>query len=79
VGLGVTLVGGLLFCLMVPYLLTWATGLPYWASFGISGAVFLLVGSGAVYAALKKFQAAVTMPESVATLKENVTCLLRRK
>jgi len=78
-GLGVTLIGGLLFCLMMPYLLNWATGLPLWACFGIMGAVFLLVGGGALYAALKKFQAAVTLPESAATLKENVACLLRRK
>jgi len=78
-GLGVTLIGGLLFCLMMPYLLNWATGLPLWASFGIMGAVFLLVGGGAMYAALKKFQSAATMPESAAALKENLTCLLRRK
>jgi len=78
-GLGVTLIGGLLFCLMMPYLLNWATGLPLWACFGIMGAVFLLVGGGAMYAALKKFQSAVTMPESAAALKENLTCLLRRK
>jgi hypothetical protein len=78
-GLGVTLIGGLLFCLMMPYLLTWATGLPEWASFGIMGALFLLVGGGAVYAALKKFQSAMSLPESTAALKENVTCLLRQK
>jgi len=78
-GLGVMLVGGLLFCLMPPYLLNWATELPLWACFGIFGAVFLLLGGGAVYAALKKFQDAASLPESVAALKENVTCLLRRK
>jgi hypothetical protein len=78
-GLGVTLIGGLLFCLMMPYLLSWATGLPLWASFGIMGVVFLFVGGGAVYAALKKFQSAMSLPESTAALKENVTCLLRQK
>jgi len=78
-GLGVVLIGGLLFCLMMPYLLTWATGLPLWASFGIMGVVFLFVGGGAVYAALKKFQSAMSLPESTAALKENVTCLLRQK
>jgi hypothetical protein len=78
-GLGIVLVGGLLFCLMPAYLLNWATDLPLWACFGIVGAVFLLIGGGAVYAALKKFQDAVTLPDSVTALKENVTCLLRRK
>jgi hypothetical protein len=79
-GLGVLIVGGLLFCLMLPLLLTWLTNgqIPYWASFGIFGVVFLLVGGGATYAAVKKFQAAASLPESTAALKENVACLLRR-
>jgi uncharacterized membrane protein YqjE len=79
-GLGVTLVGGLLFCLMLPYLLNWATKdqIPLWACFGIFGVVFLFGGGGAVYAALKKFQDAASLPETTASLKENVACLLRR-
>src|SRR6185437_12303661 len=57
-GLGVTLVGGLLFCVTLPLLLNWLTNdtLPLWACFGIFGVVFLLGGGGAMYAALKKFQ-----------------------
>jgi hypothetical protein len=78
-GLGITLVGGLLFCLMPAYLLHWATGLPLWASFGIVGTVFLFLGGGALYAALKKFQHAADLSDSAAALKENVICLLRRK
>jgi len=77
-GLGVTAVGGLLFCFMLPLLLASLTGLPLWACFGIFGVVFLLVGAGASYVALKKFQDAAALPESTATLKENVACLLRR-
>jgi len=79
-GLGVTVVGGLLFCVTLPLLLNWLTGdmLPLWACFGIFGVVFLLLGGGAMYAALKKFQGAVSLPESTTALKENVTCLLRR-
>jgi len=80
-GLGVTVVGGLLFCVTLPLLLNWLTNdaLPLWACFGIFGVVFLLGGGGAMYAALKKFQDAASLPESTAALKENVTCLLRRK
>jgi len=80
-GLGITAVGLLLFCLMLPYLLNWATGeqLPLWACFGIFGIVFLLVGGGAAYAAMKKFQGAASLPETRVTLKENVACLLRQK
>jgi hypothetical protein len=78
-GLGVTIVGGLLFCFMLPLLLNWlAPALPLWACFGIFGVVFLLVGGGATYAAGKKFQDAASLSESSAALKENVACLLRR-
>jgi uncharacterized membrane protein YqjE len=73
-GMGVTLVGGLLFCLMPVYLLWWAVpALPLWACFGIVGGLFLILGACAVYAALKKFQAAAALPDTVQTLKENVT------
>ncbi len=79
-GLGVTLVGGLLFCFMLPMLLNWlAPALPLWACFGIFGIVFLFLGGGASYAALKKFQDAASLSESAASLKENVACLLRQK
>jgi hypothetical protein len=79
-GFGITLVGGLLFCLMPAYLLNWLVPeLPLWACFGITGFVFLLLGGGAVYTALKKFQSAASLPESAAALKENVRCLLRAK
>lgn len=80
VGLGIAAVGGLLLCLMLPYLLFWASKgeIPLWVCFGIFGVVFLFVGGGAVYAAMKKFQHAAALPESTASLKENVACLLRR-
>jgi hypothetical protein len=79
-GLGVAAVGGLLLCFRLPDLLFWATHavIPLWACFGIFGVVFLFVGGGAVYAAVKKFQDAAALPESAASLKENVACLLRR-
>jgi len=77
-GLGITAVGGLLLCVMLPLLLTWLTGWPEWVCFCIFGVVFLFVGGGASYAAMKKFQSAASLPETATTLKENVTCLLRR-
>lgn len=78
IGLGISLVGGLLFCLMPAYLLNWlAPVLPLWACFGIVGSIFLLLGATAVFAALKKFQAAAALPNTVETLKENVTWVRR--
>jgi hypothetical protein len=78
-GLGVTLVGGLLFCLMPPYLLNWAANLPLWTCFGICGLVFLLLGATATYVAAKKLQSAAALPESMAALKENFGYFSRRK
>jgi uncharacterized membrane protein YqjE len=77
-GLGVAAIGGLLLCVMLPLLLTWLTGWPEWVSFCIFGVVFLFIGGGATFAALKKFQDAASLPETTTTLKENLTCLLRR-
>ena len=77
-GLSITAVGGLLLCVTMPLLLTWLTRWPEWVCFFIFGVVFLFVGGGASYAAMKKFQSAASLPETATTLKENVTCLLRR-
>jgi hypothetical protein len=78
-GLGITVVGGLLFLVTLPLFLWWLTEMPLWACFAIFGVVFLLIGGGAMYAALRKFQDATALPESAAALKENVRCLLRPK
>src|SRR5438445_13196616 len=41
VGLGILMVGGLLWCLMLVHLLEWAfPGLPLWSCYGIVGLVF---------------------------------------
>jgi hypothetical protein len=78
-GLGVTAVGGLLLCVTLPLLLhNIAPVLPLWACFGIFAVLFLFGGGGASYAAYKKFQAAASLSESKAALKENIACLLRR-
>ena len=77
-GLGVAAVGGLLLCVMLPLLLHALTNWPEWLCFGIFGVVFLFIGGGASYAAMKKFQGAASLTESNAALKENIACLLRR-
>ena len=77
-GLGVIAVGGLLFCFMLPLLLHWLTAWPEWICFGIVGVLLLVLGGGAAYAAVQKFRDAASLPESTATLKENMACLLRR-
>jgi hypothetical protein len=77
-GLGIAAVGGLLMCVTLPLLLYALTGWPQWVCFGIFGILFLFIGMGAAYAAMKKFQDAASLPESSTTLKENLTCLLRR-
>jgi VIT1/CCC1 family predicted Fe2+/Mn2+ transporter len=78
VGLGIAAVGGLFLGVMLPLLLAALTDWPLWVCFGIFGVLFLFIGSGAAYAAMQKFQDAVSLPESATTLKENLTCLLRR-
>ena len=77
-GLGVTAVGGLLLCVALPLLLHALTNWPEWVCFGIFGVLFVFAGLGATYAAAKWFQDAASLPESTTTLKENLTCLLRR-
>lgn len=77
-GLGILAVGGLLLCVMLPLLLGALTGWPQWICFGIFGVLFLFIGGGAAYAAMKKFQGAASLPESTTTVKENLACLLRR-
>lgn len=77
-GLGVTAVGGLLLCFMLPLLLHWLSDWPEWVCFGSVGVLLLLLGSGVTYTAVQKFQDAAALPKSTATLKENMACLLRR-
>lgn len=77
-GLGVAAVGGLFVCVALPLLLHALTNWPQWLCFGIFGILFVFIGAGAAYAAKKLFKEATSLPESTTTLKENLTCLLRR-
>jgi hypothetical protein len=78
VGLGIAAVGGLLLCVALPLLLCTLTNWPEWVCFGIFGILFLFIGGGAAYAAMKMLQDVASLPDSTTTLKENIACLLRR-
>ena len=79
-GFGVGLAGAGLLILMVVHLLTWATGLPLWASYGIVGGCFAVAGGILLYLGKKKFQSFNPLPdESAQALKENVQCLMNPK
>jgi hypothetical protein len=77
-GLGVAAIGGLFLCVALPLLLQALTNWPQWVCFGIFGILFLFIGGGAAFASMKLFKEAASLPESTTTLKENITCLLRR-
>jgi hypothetical protein len=74
IGLGVALVGALMLCLMLVYLLNWATGWPLWVCFGIVG-VIALAGGAVLFYSGKKSLEQFTLDRSVTALKENVQCL----
>lgn len=79
-GMGVAAVAGIMLCLMLVYLLQWATELPYWACFGIIGVGLGLVGGTMVYVGRKRFESFSPLPDqSVRALKENVQCLTNPK
>ena len=76
IGAGISAVGGLLLILMLVHLLSAFTSLPLWGSYGIVGAVLLLIGlilliSGKHTAE----QIDVVPPKTAATLKENAQWL----
>jgi len=88
IGGSVMLVGAILACLMLVYLLHWATSpngsdpatVPLWACYGIVGAAFCVVGALIVAAAKKRFDSTTLVPEqSAAALKENLECLVNKK
>jgi len=86
-GAGVLLIGAILACLMLVYLLHWFTSpmgtdpasVPLWACYGIVGAAFCLIGGSVVAAAKKRLEATTLLPEKSATaFKENVECLMNK-
>lgn len=81
VGMGILLVGGLLWCLMLVHLLSWAfPSLPLWCSYGIIGLVFVACGGALLYLGKRRFESFNPLPEqSVGALKENVQWIMNPK
>ena len=80
-GLGILLVGGLLWCLMLVHLVNWAfPSLPLWCCYGLVGLVFVACGGALLYAGKKRFESFNPLPEqSVEALKENVQWIMKPK
>jgi uncharacterized membrane protein len=76
IGAGISAVGGLLLILMLVHLLAALTPIPLWGSYGIVGAVLLLVGVILLISGKRTAeQVDVVPPRTVATLKENAQWL----
>ncbi len=75
IGIGIAALGGLLFVLMLVYLLHWASSerLPLWSCYGIVGAALMILGSGVFFFGKKRAGAIHLMPEqTIAAMKDNV-------
>src|SRR5437870_13376291 len=81
VGLGMVVVGGLLFCAMLVHLLNWAVPvLPLWSCYGIVSSAFLACGRALFYAGRRRFESFNPLPEqSVGALKENLQWIMNPK
>jgi NhaP-type Na+/H+ or K+/H+ antiporter len=74
VGVGISLMGGVLCLMMLPLLLHWvAPELPLWACFGIVGGILAALGGVLVYAGVKKFESFNPLSDqSFKAFKENL-------
>lgn len=76
IGAGISAVGGLLLILMLVHLLAALTFLPLWGSYGIVGAVLLLMGLILLMSGKQTAeQIDADLPKTAATLKENAQWL----
>jgi len=73
-GAGVSLLGTLMLCFMVVYLISWAApALPLWVCYGIVGAVIAAIGGALLYFGVRKFKSLNPVPEqSLQALKETM-------
>jgi len=76
IGAGIAAVGGLLLILMLVHLLTALTSIPLWGSYGIVGAVLLVIGVVLLMSGKRTAeQIDVIPPKTAETLKENAQWL----
>jgi len=81
-GTGILVLGGILLCLMLVYLLNWAfpSVLPLWACYGIIGGLLVLGGGALLYAGKRKLTSFNPLPDqSVGALRENVQWIMNPK
>jgi len=87
-GAGICFLGAMALCFMLAYLLHWLTSppgldpasLPLWASFGIVGFVFVVIGGSLAYSGRQKFKSVNPMQNpATEALKENVQWLTTPK
>ncbi len=73
-GAGLLMLGGLLLCFMLVYLLNWAfPTLELWLCFLIVGGLLALLGATLVFAAVQRFRSFNPLPDqSLQGLKENL-------
>ena len=80
-GIGTSVLGGLLLCLMLVHLLHWLSAppeadpaaLPLWSCYGIVGGLFGVAGLGLVLGGKAKFDSFNPLPDqTVQTIKENL-------
>ncbi|MBV9123112.1 MAG: phage holin family protein [Planctomycetes bacterium] len=75
IGMVVAVLGGLMFCFCLVYLLAWATGMMnmVWVWFLVVGALFVLAGGILFFVAKSKITSInLVPPQTAATMKENV-------
>lgn len=73
-GSAILLVGCVLLCLLLVYLLSWAVpSLPLWACYGIVGVPVVLIGGGLLRSGARKLKALDRpLEQSVQALKDNI-------
>jgi len=86
IGAGLALMGGILWCFMLVYLLHWAVsppeaaGIPLWGCFALVGGAFVIGGGALLGAGIARFRSFNPLPEKSAdALKENVKWLTNSK
>src|SRR5262249_817646 len=79
-GVGMSFFGIFLLLFALAHLLSWASGLPTWASFAIVGGLVLAIGLTMVNAGKKRFSSIHPLAEQTAvSLRENVQWLTNQK